>query len=85
MRAIERKTDQEAEMRSRQVSIIAVVALLALVGPAPQASAAGASSDYGRTFCQYLKNKALRASTPECKAKLMAEYRRCLKEKGEGW
>ncbi len=72
-------------MRSIQISMIAVVALLALVVPAPQASVAEANSDYGRTFCQYLKNKAMRASTPERKAKLMAEYRRCLKEKGEGW
>lgn len=48
------------------------------------ASAAGASSDYGRTVCQYLKTKAMRAKTEDRKAALWAEYKRCLKERGEG-
>jgi hypothetical protein len=49
------------------------------------ALAAGASSDYGRTVCQFLKTKAMRAKTEERKAALWAEYKRCLKERGEGW
>lgn len=52
---------------------------------APAALAAGASSDYGRTVCLYLKTKAMRAKTNERRAALWAEYKRCLKERGEGW
>ena len=51
----------------------------------PQESyAAGPSSDFGRAACAYLKNKAMTAKNKDRKAKLWAEYRRCLKEKGEG-
>ena len=52
--------------------------------PHLDAKAAGASSDYGKTVCAYLKTRAMRAQTDKRKKALMAEYKRCLKEQGEG-
>lgn len=48
------------------------------------ANAAGASSDYGKAVCQHLKSKAMLVQTPARKKALMTEYKRCLKEHGEG-
>ncbi len=47
-------------------------------------NAAGPSSDFGRAACHYLKVKAMTAKTKKRRNALMAEYKRCLKEKGEG-
>ncbi|MGI9463357.1 MAG: hypothetical protein ACR2OM_05435 [Aestuariivirgaceae bacterium] len=67
-----------------KTTTIAVALTVGFLWLPPAADAAGPSSDFGRAACHYLKAKAMTAKTKERRKSLMAEYKRCLKEKGEG-
>lgn len=71
------------QIRAVLISSSFVIAIAA-AGIPPSVSAAGASSDFGKTYCSYLKTRAMTATDPKRRKALMAEYRRCLKEHGEG-
>ncbi len=66
----------------KSTAVIVVIAAM-LAGTAPATLAEGASGDYGKTYCSYYKNRAMAAASPERRNKLLAEYKRCLKERGE--
>ena len=67
----------------RKTAVYAIFAAVLSAASAP-AMAAGASSDYGKAYCSYLKTRAMAAKTADRRRALMAEYKRCLKEHGEG-
>ena len=67
----------------RKTAVYAIFAAVIITGSAP-AMSAGASSDYGKVYCSYLKTRAMAAKTADKRRALMAEYKRCLKEHGEG-
>lgn len=71
-------------MRSANLGLSAITLTVTMSLSMPSSYGAGASSNYGRTVCHYLKQKAMTAQDSKRRAALMEEYKRCLKEEGEG-
>ena len=71
------------QTKTALVTLTAATALAATAIASP-VLAAGASSNFGKTYCSYLKTRAMTQTDSERRKALMAEYRRCLKEPGEG-
>ena len=70
-------------MRSAKFGLPAITLMVVMCISVSASYGAGASSNYGRTVCYYLKQRAMAAKDQKRRVELTEQYRRCLKEEAK--